>query len=267
MSAVSDSPRPAGASKECFVKRIDDALRQSDLLVQRHNDVLARDWGQFAKNYADGYGVLYVKVEAAILDGEHRPFTFLVTKKGLVCGIANQSARDSSRASSAADSQVDPTSQARDHANKTFPVLVGVGDFVDGPQGIVPSWVWLLGCDQRPLIGREFLFYSILHPLGWKRLSLPSRQPAEWEPYARAASPVLIDKLDHQLVEGAPQMPDGFDDLPREVIRRVALQAGDYMGPILASGDVETVRPALGVKACTRLDVVELAFSTFDLFV
>lgn len=243
-----------------------DALDEANLLVERHQDVASRDWGNFAKNYLDGKAVFCVKVSAPAFDGQEHCFTFLVVRNGHVCRV------NSEGLGSVGAEQVEvvlPETCAS--LNEFLPVLVAVGDLVDGPEGIIPSGIWLVGCDKVPLGGGEFLYYSMLpgHPVVWKWIGLPSLivEPAKREAHARGTSTIALNERDHGLIESNSDPLDNFNRFPCDIVWRIALEAADYVGRFRMTLRPDTMGAGLDIPPDERFELREFALSSFDIFV
>ena len=259
-----------GAS-ECVSKNLDYALHQSKLLVERSQHLFARDWGDFAKYYVEGYRVLHLRVNvtgAESVRGE-QGFSFLIGAEEVTVTPYSEGAarRPTREKQSSAGELTGMQDEAWKDLHQALPMLIFVGDLVHCPEQIVSSRVWFLGEDQSPLVGREFLFQSVM-PGGWKRFRLPIRAGTpEGEPYARNAATIGLDQRDNHFIQSRTEMADSLHDFPRHVFRGQALDAANYVASLTvkltANGAIHTVD---GPFIQHSFNVVELSLSTADLF-
>ena len=255
-----------GNLEEPFPADFDDALNQTNLLVECHQDIFSLDWHEFAKNYALGYAAIHLNI--AVIGGkcEQYNFPFLILKDGITIGgvsfdLFNIAAARTVR------TDAERILKCGQDFNQSFPMLVGVSDLIDGPEGIVSSGVWFLGFDEIPLVRREFLFCSF--PSGvweWTRLPVVI-ESAEGVGYARKATPIEFNKVNCHFIEGVSQMPDSFDNFPSEISRQLFIEACNYVGAIRFMLDPDEMRVRLDEPVNSHFKVVKLMLSSFDLFV
>lgn len=252
--------------EKSVLKSQDYALNQTDLLVKRHQDIFTLDWGDVAKNYVLGYSALYILVSSTLPDGKKHTFSFLVVKDSVeLCGVVcDEIVVGSSTVSTA--KEAGRALKLGDGFDKALPMLVGVSDLVHGPEGVIPSGVWSLGFDKLPLIGREFLFNSILDPGIWERISLPITHATKREGYTGSASTVEFDNIDNHFIERTPQMLDSLDGLEGDVIRQILIEACNYVMKTTVFLGQHGVGTRFDVPIDSRFEVVEFSLSSFDLF-
>lgn len=251
--------------EECFTERLNNAFRDTDLLIERSQDVFARDWSEFAENYRRGRLGLYAKLALSTDDGDEHSFSFIVVKQGVVLvGQDDDFSRTTKLCSGAKEANA--ISQDRSNIHKIAPVLVGVGDLVDTPEGVISSGVWSLGYDQIPLLRRQFLFYCPRSGI-WDWKWLPVVHAPKWEPYARCASAIEFNERHQHLIERRSQMSDGLHNLKGDIVGRGFLAACHVMNTWPFSIDSKGVRMRGNVGVDSSLEMVEFALSSFDLFV
>lgn len=248
-------------SEECFAEKLDNALRQTNLLLQRDKDLSARDWYDFAKNYADGRlgVVLHCRVGSVAKDDSIR---LLLLRQGLRPGRIHHdeccmAVTDTKFAPNGADAYV----------QKVLPVLIGIGDLVDGPKGIIPSGMWFLPNKQIPHLGRQFLFQSLFMTGVWERLWIACdfvySPPGEADP---GNSPIVFfDESNDHFVESVPELHGNLARLQRQFFGGIAGQARDVVNhPIVRLGS------NFDAAFCNEgkldgLQFDELCISAFDL--
>ena len=145
-------------------------------------------------------------------------------------------------------------------------MLVGIGNGVNTPQGVIASRVWLLGKNKVPLIGSEFLFYSVMSSV-WKNLWLSvDPHTTEGESHAGWPPAVFDNKIGNHLIQGRTQMANSFDNLEADIIRERGLDLREVLNSISIrlSNDGNA---GLKVPIDFRHEVLEFALSSFDLFV
>lgn len=252
--------RQASAQSDDRFKTFDDMLHQSDLEVERFQNVAVRDWHDFGKNYVAGYLGLYLKIAPAF-DGDDRCFHLFFVKVG---GVHTDFMGGGSSPGLIADRL--PASGGDAHSDQTGSMFVGVGDCIHCPEGIVPSWVWLLTQDERPLFGRKFLFYSCMSRCWeWLRIPvLPYSSEREGDP--RGAAIVGDHDVGDHFVQCGSQVANKFNDLKADIGIPVAFDAGDYLKRISIRFP-SMGEPFIDETVDDRFKIVELSLSTFDLFV
>lgn len=238
---------------------------KADVLVKRCNEIFSLNWNDFAKNYALGYLALHLTIKVCGVEGRQHLFSFLIVKNGVVLADANVKVGHLEKAKVRANAKTG--GKIGNDLNQVLPVLVGVGDLVEGPEERISSGVWLVGHNEAPLIGREFLFYSTLYPCVWKRTRLPVLvQSTEWEPYARYAPPILPDEGDNHFIQRRSEMADYLDRFESDVERDIFLDACDYVDAFSFNLCTNTVRLRADKIVNGRYEIVELSLSSFDLF-
>lgn len=252
------------AGSEQGLSRAQYALDQADLLAERSQHIASLNWFNVSKNYEAGYAAIYLQIETTSDDKDRFPFLVL-NKEVVIGGIGADEISDRHSGDRRADAKGVGANGGASR-DQPFPVLIHVGDFVDGPKGVISSGVWSLGFNERPLISREFLFYSLLDPFPWEFARLPVVEAAEWEPYARHTSPGFLDPSDHHLVEGTSKVADGFDQLPCNVIGGVFDAACDYARSVRIVLGEDMIGCRLVVPVDERYKVAKFALSSFDLF-
>ena len=244
---------------------LNDTIDQADLLIKRHQYIGALDWMDFSKNYGIGYAAIYLLIEATLLNGGKHTFPFLIAKDKVAVGWSDNHAFDVS-GSRTRRADIHRILKNGLDFNQAFPMLVRVGDFVDCPQGIGPSWIWSLGFDERPLIGREFLFYSAFNSGVWEDIRLPVVHASEWEAYARSAPSIQQNQIDDHFVERTSEVPDCFNDFPSKIIWKNFFEACDYVSKLTVLLDSHGVGFRIDKPIDAKFDVIKLGLSAFDLF-
>lgn len=243
----------------------DDTLYQSNLLVKRHQDIFALDWHNFAENYARGYTAIYLLIKPAIPDGDEHAFPFLIIKDKITIGGGNAQLFEIG-ANSWGSSNADRMGLPGDDLDQFFPMLVRISDLVNGPESIIPSGVWSLGFNDRPLLGSEFLFYSLLDPPVWEWIRLPVAHSAEGEPYTRHTPAILSDKRDDHFIKRRAEVSYSLHDLKGEISGKVFIEVCDYVKKVRMAFEAERMGLGLNVPVDARFKVSKLMFSSFDLF-
>lgn len=261
-SAVQCSSAQEGA------ELVDHVLNETNLLVQRHQDVFARNWHETAKNYLEKRLLLYAEV-AGTVEGKKYCYPFIVCERGVsLVGHVDDALRRSRRTDRI---DVQPGTEARNNFNESLPVLVGVSNLVDGPQGVVPSGVWFLGFDNPPLIGRKFLFYSTFaeHAPVWERIWLPCAavDAPEGVPYARSAPSVLLNNVDYGFVERDAEPLSNVNRVPGDVLWKAAILACEHVRNTVFSFDAYAIGPTIDEPVDSAFKIVKLSLSSFDVFV
>lgn len=246
---------------------LDDLLRQSDLRVEEANDVYARDWQATAKNYVDGKALLYVLLRHRLPCGKEHFFPFLIGKNVLELGW-HESQKIDVAVPEAVTEQHEIVSEVRPQLDQIFPMLIRVGEFVNGPEGVVASRMWVLGHEEVPQRGSKFLFQSITRPGVWEWKWLPGIcvQPAEGKPYARRSLSGIVDGVDDCFVECGAKPQDNFNDVERNVLGDVFVAACDYMRQTTIVMDAHRVGFSVKERPQSGHEIVELAVSAFDVF-
>ena len=257
------------ASEEGAFERAHDVLSETNLLIQRHQDIFSLDWHQFSENYRRGYLGLYTLVEATRFDTDNNRFAFLILKDEIAIGGEGMDGLNC-RGPATVDC-INSNLALNDwpNFNESLPMFVGIGDLVHCPQGVVPSGVWFLGFDESPLCGREFLFYSLLNPPIWEWIRLPCRsiEAAEGVCYARRSATIELHEVNDDLVQGIPEMTNGLRYFPRQVLGRQLVEATNYVRKISFAFSPEGNGLVVNKPVDSGFEVVKLALSSFDLFV
>lgn len=238
--------------------------RLANLFVERAQDISTIDTKTVAENYADGKQVFYVCLACHSPHGNKHRFAFLIGQEMLEFGWPDSQAVNHSVPHGEAVGEIGR------NGHQVFPVLIFVGDLVDGPEGVIPSGVWALGADEFPLACSEFLFQSVLpgHPFIWEWIGLPGIPvyAPEGKPYARRAAPIEINKRGGRFVEGDPQSLDDFNGIEGYIDIDVFLAACDYMRKIRITVDSDRVGAGLKVPVDGRFEIVKFSASTGDIF-
>ncbi len=257
------SSNRAGLFKErshCF----EDAIHDANLFVERCKDISSIDTKPLSENYAHGKAVLYVRLRCGLPHGGQNHFAFLVAKDILKLGWPGHECVDESVA------QREAVIQKRLNFDKAFPMLVGVSDLVNGPEGGISSRVWSLGTEEIPLLRSEFLFQSILpgHPRTWEFIGLPgiAIDTAEWEPYARHATIVVGDEGNGSFVQCGAKTKHEVNDIESYIDVDLFLAACDYMRKTRFSLSSEGVGIRFEEPIDVRFKLTKLALSTGDIF-
>lgn len=259
----------AGALFEKRSHLANDCLSQADLLVQLSKDIFARDWGNVAENYLSGKLLIYAEVEAISPNGENDLFRVIIGQRDLMIGGIGLDIVDCGNPSTATHN----AERRRDGGvgfHQANPVLILVGDFVDGPKGVIPSGVWFLGKNEVPLISGEFLFHTVWpnHTRGWEYIRLPgvAVNPAEWKPYARCSSAIELNERNCRLVEGCSAPSGNLYDVEGEALWNGCAQVADYVKCI----GLEVLSRGVNHRTMELIDgrhkLSKLALSTFDVF-
>jgi len=95
---------------------------------------------------------------------------------------------------------------------------------------------------------------------------IPFVHAPEWEPYARDASAIEFNERHHHFIKCRAEMAHSFDNLKADFVRDVFFPACDYVRGITVRLDAHGARLGGDVLIDRRFKVVELALSSFDLF-
>lgn len=242
----------------------DDAVRLTDLFVERAQNISLIDSKSRAENYTNGELLFYVLLACHLPNGQKHLFPFLIGQEMLKLGWPKQNPVDVSVY------QANTVTQIRGNGDQIFPMLVFVSDLVNCPEGVISSGVWSLGTQENPLGGSEFLFQSVLpgHPFTWKFFRLPGLpvDATEWEPYARCSTLVVFNKCDHRLVQRSPKALDYFDAVKCDIDTDVFLAACNYMKEVRITVNSDRVWVGLDIPIDDRYQILEFAASTGDIF-
>lgn len=265
---VEDSGQ-AGASLSQTSKPLGDVIDRADLFVERHQDVFARDWSDTAKNYADGKLVIYARLRCNGAEGEQHHLSLLIAEHMVRVGWPRVHAVNEERARGVGHN-TEAMGKIRVGGNQILPVLVGVGDFVHGPEGVIPSGVWALGFDEAPLSRSEFLFQTVFpnHSFGWEWLGLPGLpvDAAEGEPYARRAAPIKFGQAHDGLIKGGAEPTDDLNHIEGYIDGQIGLTACDYVRAMRLTLDSNRIGVGGKVPVDGPFELVKLALSSFDVF-
>lgn len=246
-----------------------DESGHSDLLIEQSQDIFAREWEATAENYAEAKMLLYVHIAGADADGKKHNFAFLICHQTLELGQLDSHELKNPLSHTLLDAEGNSLVKLRRNAHQVFPMLIFVGDFVDSPEGVIPSGVWALGENECPLLGSKFLFQSLGGPGVWEWKWLPSVpvDSAEWKSYARRSDVPAIDRVDHRFVQRSAEASDNLDNIESDIFGEVFLAACDYMRLVRVLLSAEGVGFTLDVPVDDRFEIVETALSSFDVFV
>lgn len=239
-------------------------LDDTYLFVERCKDVASIDANALAENYADGKVVLYVRLRDRAPHRRDYNFSFLITKDVLELGWTQKQLVEvaTAKGKAVAKEGID--------CDEAFPVLVGIGDFVDCPKGVISSGVWALVTDEFPLLGSELLFQSVLtgHPRVWEFVWLPgvAIDATKWKPYARRALAVSLDQRHGCLIKRGSQAKDKINHVEGDVDVEVFLSACDYVREVRFLVEAERVGIGLQEPIDGQLEVSKLAHSTGNIF-
>lgn len=242
----------------------EDVLNDTYLFVERCKDIAAIGTKSVAENYSCGKVVLYVGLRNRCPHRKEYGFSFLIAKDVLELGGVNKQSVDITAVESEA------VIQSGLDGHQSFPMFIGVGDLVDGPEGCIPSRVWALGANEVPLLRSEFLFQSVLpgQPFTWKFIGLPgvAVDAAEGEPYARRSSSVIGDNCYRRLVQRGAQSQNKVDDIERDIDVNVFIAACDYVRKIQFSLSAKGIGVCFQEPIYGRFEINKLALSTGDIF-
>lgn len=242
-----------------------DVISHTDLLIEEAQDHFTRDPRATAKNYAEAKAVLHIGARYTLASGNQHSFSFLIAKDVLELGWAEVELIDVKSGATPSEGKAVPQ-PGFDH-NQVFPVLIFIGDLVNGPEGVIRSGVWALGHDEIPFGGSEFLFQAIEGPGIWEWKRLPGLiETTEWKPYARRSDAAAFDRGHDRLIEGRAKAKHYIDHIKGDVAGEVFLAACDEVSKLSVLLKPEGVGFGLKEPIDSRFEFVELAVSSFDVF-
>ena len=252
--------RPA-LSEEGFAEKLHNAFCQTDLLIERGQDLLSREWIEFAKNYMDGKLAICGRCRVPGV-GEDRLFRFILTNDavrpvGAEDHFANVPIVEGHSFASGGNPNI----------NEMLPMLMIVGYLVDSPEGLIPSRMWLLCEQEAPHVGRKFLFNVPVSDI-WVWLALPCRfvQTSPRKSDTGGAALVFDGKRYGHLVECITEFGADFSDLEAQLSRRFGGVPGDYVKKPLCWLDSHGAFGVLDEAVDDGCQFSDFALSTFDLF-
>lgn len=222
-------------SEKRLQEKLDHALHLTRLRLERNQDIHARDWLDFAKNYADARTALTFRFRYTAPKGEQGALRFLLLHHSLRPGRLEDKAVDGD-GSSAEPERLHHWRHS--DIDQPIPMLVAVGDLVDTPKGIVSSGVWLLFEDEFPLTGSKFPF-QVLMPPRWEWLWLPCYfvSATERKGDARESTFVDLDQRSAHFVESVPELARYFARLQTDIFAGHPIKPANYVGqPIVYLG-------------------------------
>lgn len=242
----------------------EDVVNDAYLFVERCEDIAAIDTKSVAENYVDGKAVLHVGLTYGGSHGKQHCLAFLIAKDVLELGWPRVESIDVGAV------EYEAVVDVGFDINETFPMLVGVSNLVNGPEGPVSSRVWALGAEKLPLRRTEFLFQSVLpgHPFVWEFIGLPgvAVDSAEGEPYARRSALIFDNECDSGFIQRRSKAQDEVNDIKRNIDIDLLLAASDYVSKVRFSLSSNGVGVRFQEPVDGRFKLTKLALSTGDIF-
>lgn len=240
----------------------DDVIYLTNLFVECAQDISLIDTKSLAEIYRDGEAVFYVLLVHCLPHGREYKFPFLIGQNMLELGWPHNQFIDEAPAEG--KSMV----EMRLDCDQINPVLIGVGDFVNGPENLIPSGIWSLGAKEVPLYGCEFLFQLLDSSGVWEFIRLPGIPiySPEGKPYARCANAVSVNHSHDKLVQSRSDALNDLDAIERDVDIEIFFAACDYVKQISISFDADGVGVRLHMPIDSRYKLLKFARSTSDIF-